>query len=311
MGNSRAARGSTGGAGAAPCRLRKLFATVGGSCLGNLLLAGRWHHGQDGFSFSLRGQPQGKRISAEDAERLLLERLKCCERDFLSVLSDLACFYSATGRQRQAQAYLERCIANTDDPEKHSPGCCLGLGQLMEQMKDFESADFPSTHGHSSLSREGAPHLVPDPQQPASSCRAKRSRRSRQAAPKDGLGHEVIDQHVCVDEHRYTTTKSHKRGVPNLAISSRRQRLRWVYRKFRPPPCFSIHASSRPRTWPCEPDRSTGLRRSAHRERTGHPSQTFQARRSLICLPQATIAKVFALWPPATKSGTTRRQHST
>ena len=63
---------------------------------------------QDGFSFSLRGQPQGKRISAEDAERLLLERLKRCERDFLSVLSDLAYFYSTAGRQRQAQAYLER-----------------------------------------------------------------------------------------------------------------------------------------------------------------------------------------------------------
>ena len=94
---------------------------------------------QDGFSFSLRSQPQGKRIPAEDAERLLLERLKRCERDFLSVLSDLAYFYSATGRQRQAQGYLERYIANTDDPEKRA-GCYLGLGQLMEQMKDFESA---------------------------------------------------------------------------------------------------------------------------------------------------------------------------
>ena len=94
---------------------------------------------QDGFSFSLRSQPQGKRIPAEDAERLLLERLKRCERDFLSVLSDLAYFYGATGRQRQAQAYLEGYIANTDDPEKRA-GCYLGLGQLMEQMKDFESA---------------------------------------------------------------------------------------------------------------------------------------------------------------------------
>ena len=79
---------------------------------------------QDGFSFSLRSQPQGRRISAEDAERLLLERLKRCERDFLSVLSDLAYFYSATGRQRQAQAYLERYVANTDDPEKRA-GCII------------------------------------------------------------------------------------------------------------------------------------------------------------------------------------------
>jgi tetratricopeptide (TPR) repeat protein len=91
------------------------------------------------FSFSVPSQPQGKRISAEEAERLLLERLKCCEEDLLSVLSDLAYFYSTTGRQRQAQAYLERYISNTDDPEKRA-GCYLGLGQLMEQMRDYESA---------------------------------------------------------------------------------------------------------------------------------------------------------------------------
>ncbi len=114
---------------------------------------------QDGFSFSLRGQPQGKRISAEDAERLLLERLKLCERDFLSVLSDLAYFYSATGRQRQAQAYLERCIANTDDPEKRA-GCCLGLGQLMEQMNDFESAI--SFYSRAFVLEPESTHPVPD-----------------------------------------------------------------------------------------------------------------------------------------------------
>jgi tetratricopeptide (TPR) repeat protein len=34
---------------------------------------------------------------------------------------------------------LERYLANADDPEKRA-GCYLGLGQLMEQMKDFESA---------------------------------------------------------------------------------------------------------------------------------------------------------------------------
>ena len=91
------------------------------------------------FSFAIPSQPQGKRISAQEAERLLLERLKRCEEDFLSVLWDLAYFYGTAGRQRQAQAYLERYIANTDDPEKRA-GCYLRLGQLMEQMKDFESA---------------------------------------------------------------------------------------------------------------------------------------------------------------------------
>ena len=93
------------------------------------------------FSFSLPSQPRGKRISAQEAERLLLERLKSREEDFLSVLWDLAYLYGTAGRQRQAQVYLERYIANTDDPEKRA-GCFLRLGQLMEQMRDFESAIF-------------------------------------------------------------------------------------------------------------------------------------------------------------------------
>jgi len=91
------------------------------------------------FSFAIPSQPQGKRISAQEAERLLLERLKSRESDFLNALWDLAYLYGTAGRQRQAQAYLERYIANTDDPEKRA-GCYLRLGQLMEQIRDYESA---------------------------------------------------------------------------------------------------------------------------------------------------------------------------
>ena len=102
-------------------------------------LRGQVMGNEESFSFTLPTIPQGRRISAEEAERLFLERLKRCERDFLSVLSDLAYFYSTAGRHRQAQAYLERYIANTDDPEKRA-GCYLRLGQLTEQMRDYESA---------------------------------------------------------------------------------------------------------------------------------------------------------------------------
>ncbi len=94
---------------------------------------------EEWFSFSLPSRPQGKRISAEEAQRLLLERLKSRESDFLDALGDLAYFYSRAGRQEQAQTYLERYVANTDDPEKRA-GCYLRLGQLMEQIKDFEAA---------------------------------------------------------------------------------------------------------------------------------------------------------------------------
>jgi tetratricopeptide (TPR) repeat protein len=85
--------------------------------------------------------PQGRKISAEEAERLLLERLKSRESDFLDVHWELACFYSKTGRQELAQTCLERYVANTNGPEKRA-GCYLALGQLMEQMRDFESAIF-------------------------------------------------------------------------------------------------------------------------------------------------------------------------
>jgi tetratricopeptide (TPR) repeat protein len=91
------------------------------------------------FNFTIPKQPKGERISAEEAERLLLEKLEKCEGECLEELWDLAHFYSMTGRQPLALSYLQRFIASTDDPEKHA-GAYLGLGQLMEQMKNYESA---------------------------------------------------------------------------------------------------------------------------------------------------------------------------
>ena len=91
------------------------------------------------FSFAIPSQPRGISISAQEAEHLLLERLKSRESDFLNALWDLAYFYSKAGRQERSQTYLERYIASTDDLEKRA-GCFLALGQSMEQMRDFESA---------------------------------------------------------------------------------------------------------------------------------------------------------------------------
>jgi len=91
------------------------------------------------FNFTIPKQPPGKPISAEEAERLLLEKLKKCEGEFQAALWDLAYFYSRTDRQQTAQEYLERYIANTDDPEKRA-SAFLGLGQLMEQTENYEAA---------------------------------------------------------------------------------------------------------------------------------------------------------------------------
>jgi tetratricopeptide (TPR) repeat protein len=91
------------------------------------------------FNFTIPKQPPGKPISAEEAEHLLLEKLKKSEGEFQDAIWDLAYFYSRTGQQPVAQKYLERFIAITDDPEKRA-GAYLGLGQLMEQVNNYEAA---------------------------------------------------------------------------------------------------------------------------------------------------------------------------
>jgi tetratricopeptide (TPR) repeat protein len=93
------------------------------------------------FNFTIPKQPPGKPISVEEAERLLLEKLEKCEGEFQDALWHLAFFYSKTGQQPVAQKYVERLIASTDDPEKRA-GAYLGLGQLMEQMNNYEAAIF-------------------------------------------------------------------------------------------------------------------------------------------------------------------------
>jgi tetratricopeptide (TPR) repeat protein len=91
------------------------------------------------FNFMIPKPPKGERITEDEAEQLLLEKLEKCEGVFQNVLWDLAYFYSRTGRQPVALKYLDRFIATTDDPEKHA-GAFLGLGHLMEQMENFEAA---------------------------------------------------------------------------------------------------------------------------------------------------------------------------
>ncbi len=91
------------------------------------------------FNFTIPKQPPGKPISAEEAERLLLEKLEKCEGEFQDALWNLANFYSRTGQQLVAQEYVERFITITDDPEKRA-GAYLGLGQLMEQLENYKAA---------------------------------------------------------------------------------------------------------------------------------------------------------------------------
>jgi tetratricopeptide (TPR) repeat protein len=110
---------------------------------------------KDIFKFRIPKQPQGTPIPAEEAERLMLERLEKSENEFQDALWGLAYFYSRTGQQQVAQKYIERFIASSDDPEKRA-GAYLALGQLMEQMNDFEAAITLYSHAFS-LEPENTP----------------------------------------------------------------------------------------------------------------------------------------------------------
>ena len=91
------------------------------------------------FNFTVPKQPQGKPISAEEAERFLLEKLEKSEAALQDTLWNLAYFYSRENRQLEAQKYIERFIAITSSPEKRAMAY-LSQGQLMEQMKNYEAA---------------------------------------------------------------------------------------------------------------------------------------------------------------------------
>src|SRR5436189_5831662 len=91
------------------------------------------------FRFSLPEIPEGKPITQEEAEKILLKQLETRERDREQVIWDLARLYSVTGRQDIAFACVKQLVSATDAPEKKA-GYCLAMGQLSEQMKDYKSA---------------------------------------------------------------------------------------------------------------------------------------------------------------------------
>ncbi|GAB4581423.1 MAG: hypothetical protein Fur0022_41700 [Anaerolineales bacterium] len=91
------------------------------------------------FRIPIPQEPKGKLVSAEEAEKILLEKLKKCENELESTLFDLTVFYSRTNRQNIAMLYINRLMAITDDPEKKAI-CFLKMGQLMEQIRNYEAA---------------------------------------------------------------------------------------------------------------------------------------------------------------------------
>jgi tetratricopeptide (TPR) repeat protein len=93
------------------------------------------------FRFSLPQPPpkDATPLTAEQAEQELLKQLETRRRPEEKILWDLAVLYSRTGRQEEAFARVQRVVEIVETAEEKA-GCCLAMGQLMEQMQRFEMA---------------------------------------------------------------------------------------------------------------------------------------------------------------------------
>ena len=84
--------------------------------------------------------PDGKPVRADQVEAELRARVATCERALEDALWQLARFCSLTGKQENASACVERCLATTRDLARQAAGC-LGLGQLLEQQDRYAEAE--------------------------------------------------------------------------------------------------------------------------------------------------------------------------
>ena len=84
-------------------------------------------------------EPNGKEVSSEEAEKILLEKLAIHERLVERTILDLACLNSNIGRPEKAAHYINRLMTSTDDPEKKA-FYLLAMGCSMEKMRKYEEA---------------------------------------------------------------------------------------------------------------------------------------------------------------------------
>ena len=91
------------------------------------------------FRFPIPKAEMDEPLSFEEAERRLLADLHEKEAGLENAIFKLVRFYSASGRQDLCFDYAQRLLSSTDDPEKLAL-YYLTLGQLMEQIQDYQAA---------------------------------------------------------------------------------------------------------------------------------------------------------------------------
>ncbi len=84
-------------------------------------------------------QSQEQYLSIEEAEQLLLDRIRQSEGLPEQTVIELVILYSHTGRQKAASEWARRLLAATGDQGKQAAHL-LRLGQLSEQIDDYETA---------------------------------------------------------------------------------------------------------------------------------------------------------------------------
>ena len=91
------------------------------------------------FRIPFPQKPKGKRVSAVEAEKILLDKLVFYGRKLEDTVFELACLNSRMGHPEKAMQYIDRLIANTDDSEKKA-SYLLAMGSLMEQSRNYQEA---------------------------------------------------------------------------------------------------------------------------------------------------------------------------
>jgi tetratricopeptide (TPR) repeat protein len=91
------------------------------------------------FRFTISRLHDGIVMTVDEIEKVLLQQIEETQGMAKQAIWDLAVLYSETGRQQQAADCIGRLDAMAvDDQERVS--CGLAMGQLQEQLGDFEAA---------------------------------------------------------------------------------------------------------------------------------------------------------------------------
>jgi len=91
------------------------------------------------FGYSFPELPKGKRVTPDELEVLLLSGMREKRAEFESAVWQVARFYSLNSQQENAARYISFLMNLTDDPERHA-AYWLALGQIMEQVNNFQEA---------------------------------------------------------------------------------------------------------------------------------------------------------------------------